>query len=83
MSRHRGTMQGASGCPCEVFASMDLHRSSPGSQEVGKGLCGHFTNWLFQLVIGEVLAFLPWHPARSYCRTFSQKGVKKFPNFNV
>lgn len=44
---------------------------------------GHFTNWLFKMVIDEVLAFLPRRPAQIYCRTFSQKGLKMFPNFKL
>lgn len=44
---------------------------------------GHFTNWLLKPMLDEVLAFLPWHPAQTHCRTFSQKGLKMFPHFHV
>lgn len=73
----------ARGWPREVFAPWIFTGTAPGSGKTTVCQGEHFTNCLFKLVVDEVLAFLPWHPAQSYCRTFSRKGLKTFPNSNV
>lgn len=55
----------------------------PGSGKITVCQGGHFTTWLFKAVLDVGLAFLPWHPAQTYCRVFSQEGLKMFLNFNV